>query len=345
MIVVADAAARSAPRGPTRSSSVLRRATFTWDRGVLAIVGAPVDGTTALLEMLAGRAALDAGRVTVGGHAPRAEAARPLVAHVPMDAALPDALRVHEVVALARTIRREPPCSADAVLAPLGLSALAPRRASSLTPAETRAVLLAIALASNARVLLLEEPLAGLEPSAPARVIDAIRARAHTSTRVPPVGGAHEDACVIVTTASVRDATRLADQLGLLTQGVFSHLPPALAHVGPAGAKLRVVVRASDPTEASPFVAALSAEPGITAVESVVSAPTRTRAGTAMIAVAGPDLLALARAVGAAAARSSAVIEVIESAVMPIDAIRAALVAPRGPALPSVPPGPVGGGA
>ena len=79
-----------------------------------------------------------------------------------------------------------------------------------------------------------------LEPPAPARVIEALRARATAG------------ACVIVTTASVRDATSLADQLGMLTQGVFTHLPPALAHVGTSGARLRVVVAASAATEVAP---------------------------------------------------------------------------------------------
>lgn len=328
MIAVDNAAARSAPATKTKIVSMLRRATFTWDRGVLAIVGTAADGTIALLEMLAGRAAVDTGRVTIGGHGPRAESLRSLVAYVPLDGALPDSLRVDEVCALGRTIRGEPAMAPDAVLAPLGLGALANRRVQSLSAAEARAVLLAIALASNARVLLVDEPLAGLDPAAPPRVIEAIRGRAAAG------------ACVVVTTASVRDATRLADQLGVLTQGVFSHLPPALAHVGPAGAKLRVVLLASRASDASPFIAALAGEGAVAAVETIMSSPTPIRPGSVAVSVAGPDLLALARAVGAAASKAGAAVETIESAVMPLDAIRAALASPRGPTLPSVPPAP-----
>ena len=326
MIVVDNAVAKTKLTTPARTISMVRRATFTWERGVLAIVGTPADGTVALLAALAGRATLDAGRITIGGHSPRTNDVRRIVAYVPIDASLPDALRVDEVCALARTIRGDAATPTDSVLAPLGLSALATRRVRSLSPAESRAVLLAIAIASSAPVLLLDEPLAGLDPAAPARVIDAIRARASAG------------ATIVITTASVRDATRLADQLGLLTHGVFSHLPPALAHVGPAGAKLRVVVRASQPSDASPFVAALTAEGAVASVATVMSSPTPIRTGHVAISVAGPDLLALARAVAAAAVRSSAAIETIESAVMPLDAIRAALASPRGPALPSVPP-------
>ena len=133
---------------------------------------------------------------------------------------------------------------------PLGIESLAERRVRSLSPGEARAVSLAIALSSRAPVLLIEEPLAALEPSATARVLEVLRARATAG------------ACIIVTTASVRDATSFADQLGMLTQGVFTHLPPALAHVGVGGARLRVVVAANAATEVAPFVAALAAESG-----------------------------------------------------------------------------------
>lgn len=325
-VVLDNAAARSVPHEKTGARTFLRRASFTWERGVLAIVGTPADGSSALLDLVAGRTVLDGGRCLVD-HVPIGHASlRARVAHVPAEAALPEALRVDEVCQLARSLRGDPPIAADALLGRLGISALASRRVESLTAGESRAVLLAIAIASSAKVLLVEEPLATLDPAAPSRVVDALRARGAAG------------AAVIVTTASVRDATRLADQLGLLTQGVFTHLPPALAHVGPAGAKLRVVVRAERASEASTFVAALAGEEAVGSVDTVAAAPTPLRAGAVAIAVSGPDLLALARAVGAAASRTNAAIETIESAVQSLDAIRAALVAPRAPTLPSVPP-------
>jgi hypothetical protein len=143
---------------------------------------------------------------------------------------------------------------------------------------------------------------------------------------------------VIVTTASVRDATSLADQLGMLTQGVFTHLPPSLAHVGASGARLRVVVAAQASTEVAPFVAALAEEPAITSVETAAFAATRVLHAAVAVMVSGPELLALARAVGVAAARSRAHVEAIESAVMPLDAIRSRIAAPRPGVLVSRPP-------
>jgi len=310
-----------------KTPSRIKDVTVAWERGVLVVLGTPADGTTALLEVIAGTTRVRAGRALVDGRVP--SEARASVVYVPLETCLPDALRVDEVCDLAGRIRGEPAQTPASRLAVLGLESLAHRRVRSLSPSESRAVSLAIALTSKASVLLVEEPLAGLDPSAPARVIEALRARAAAG------------AAVVVTTASVRDATRLADQLGVLTQGVFSHLPPSLAHVGDGGAKLRVVLAATGASEVSPFVAALAEESAVGSVETAAFTPTRALHAAVAVVVSGRDLLTLARAVGAAAARSGANVLAVESAVMPLDAIRATIAAPRPGVLPSRPPRPM----
>lgn len=309
---------------PGRPASVLKNVSLTWERGLLAIMGSPADGTTALLELLAGHIPVRAGAAKVAGKAPAD--ARGSVVYVPLAPVLPDALTVEEVCELAGRIREEPPANAATRLGPLGIEKLASRRVRSLTLGEARAVSIAIALSSKAPVLLFEEPLGGLDPSAPARVMEALRARATAG------------AAVVVTTASVRDATSLGDQLGILTQGVFTHLPPALAHVGSSGARVRVVVAAQAVTEVAPFVAALTEESAIASVETAAFAATRVLHAAVAIVVSGPDLLAVARAVGSAAARTRTVVDAIESAVLPLEAIRGRIAAPRPGVLLSRPP-------
>jgi ABC-2 type transport system ATP-binding protein len=302
-----------------RPAARLEDVTLTWEKGVLAVLGTPADGTSALLEVLAGIVPVRAGTATVAGSLP-AEA-RPHVAYVPLEVVLPDPLRVREVCELASGLRGEPAMTAETSLSPLGIESLAERRVRSLSRAEARAVSLAIALSSKVRVLLLEEPLAALEPPASARVLEVLRARATAG------------ACVVVTTASVRDATSLADQLGLLTKGVFTHLPAAVAHVGVSGARLRVVVSASTVTDVAPFVAALAAESAIATVETATFAGTRVLHAAVAVIVSGNELLGVARAVGAAAARTGASVLAIESAVSPLEGLRARVAAPRPGAL------------
>ena len=312
--------------------SLLKGVTLSWDGGVLAVLGTPADGTVALLEAAAGLTKVRAGSVAIAGHAPAASRTR--IAYVPLACTLPDALRVDEVCELAGQLRGEPAQAPAARLAVLGLEALAKRRVRSLSPGESRAVSLALALSSKASVLLVDEPLVGLDGSAPARVIEALRERATAG------------AAVLVTTASVRDATRLGDQLGVLTQGVFAHLPASRAHVGASGAKLRVVIGAESAPEIAPFVAALSLEAAVASVETSTYVGTRILHAAVAVVVSGAELLEVARAVATAAARSDAKVLAIESAVLPLEALRRPVVVPaevtprRDTPAPPAPPAP-----
>lgn len=307
--------------GGGRGAVNLKNLTLTWERGVLAILGAPFDGTTLLLSVLAGQTRARSGRAAVRG----------TFAHVPVDVTLPDALRVEEVCELAAILRGEPQRPAVERLAMLGLEALAKRRTNSLSPAETRGVALAIAASSSAQTLLVEEPLAMIEPTVPSRVVAALRARAATG------------ACVVVTTASVRDATRLADQLGVLTRGVYAPLPPALAHVGPQGAGVRVIIAPTVDARAhaAALVGALAEQAAVASIETGSAGPHALHAASIAVHVRGPDLVALATAVTHAVAKTRIAVDAIETGVLPLDAIRVALAAPRPGALPSRPPPPM----
>jgi len=310
-IVVAGLFARGGPPGVL--PALLKSVSFQWERGVLAVIGRPFDGTSALLGVLDGSVRPTSGRVAVLGRAPGESRAQ--VVHVSAAAELPDPLRVAEVVELSAELRSEPTGKVGERLGLLGLAHLADRPVKSLSPGERRAVALAIALSSRAPVLLLDEPLAALDPVAPSALVEAIRARAAS-------------AAVVVTTASVRDATRIGDQLALLTQGAFTHLPPSLAHAGPGGARVRVVVAEG----VAAFTAALVAEPAVSNVDSAGFAASPREGGppARVLVVSGSELLAVARAVASVATRTSARVESIESAVLPLDVIRAAAAMPTG---------------
>ncbi|MDF2692118.1 MAG: transporter, ATP-binding protein, partial [Labilithrix sp.] len=199
-----------------RPRALLTQVSLDHQRGVLGIIGAPKDGTSLLLDMLDGTAMPSSGRVTVLGTTP--DAARSRVARVSLDAPLPEVLRVEEVCDLASDLRGEPRRPAAERLGMLGVAALARRRVRSLTVDERRSVALALALTSTkVEAILIEEPLVAMDPVSPRLIGDVLRARAAAAS-------------VIVVTASPRDATRLADRLGVLTAGTYAPLPPELAH-------------------------------------------------------------------------------------------------------------------
>lgn len=302
MIRLEEVAAR-AGGGFRKAASVLAGASLAWERGVLAVVGTSADGTTALLEVLAGAVAPKRGRVVIGG---RPDRARPRVVHVRAEPELPAGHAVEELVALSAALRGEPAKSAAIVLGGLDVAHLAKRTATSLARGEARAVQLALALAADADVLLVEEPFAGLEPPAAARLAAELRA-------VGP------RACVIVTTASVREALELGDRVLLLVSGRVHE--PAEAHLrhGEAGATLRVVLGEGH----AAFVEALRGLP-----EIVVGEPIAYTDDAVAVHASGPDLVSVGEAVMRASAASGVSASVIATEVAPLHALRAATRAP-----------------
>jgi ABC-type multidrug transport system ATPase subunit len=199
---------------------------------------------------------------------------------VTLEPALPETLRVEEILALAALVRSEPARAAAERLRLLGIEALAPRTAGSLSVGEARAVAIAEALTSaRVRVALIEEPFVAMDPRAAPRLPEVFRTKA---------GGG---CAVVVTTASIRDASELADDAVLLKAGAL--LGEASSSADIVGARagrsgLRIVVR--DAGEARLLVAQLAREDAIEAVE---------HDGSWVLARAR-DPIALARAAGQA---------------------------------------------
>jgi ABC-type multidrug transport system ATPase subunit len=263
-----------------------------WGAGAHAVVGTRGDGGPLVLAIVAGRAAVRAGAVRVLDGAPGDATVRPRVAYVPLDPSLPDAMRVHEVLALGAAVRGEAPRDPAARLAVLGVSPLATRLVRTLAPEEARAVALAEAVTSTrVRVLLVEEPLVGVDPRAVTRLPEVLRARAR------------EGCAVLVATASLRDAGDLADDHLLLRRGAAAGRAASLGELAafaPDGVRVRVVV--SDPQA---LLSAVAREPAVEAV---------ARRDAAVVA-RGRDAKALAGAVGRAIVTSG--VEVSEMRIEP----------------------------
>jgi iron complex transport system ATP-binding protein len=158
-----------------RSRAILRDVSLALEAGErIALVGPNGAGKSTLLRVLAGTLRPTAGRVELGGSPiaalDRAQIARRL-AVVPQQAALPFAMRVEEVVALGRlpheaALRGSRPADRAAVAAAIdrvGLGHLLGRDARELSLGERQLVLLALAVAQEAPVLLLDEPTVHLD--------------------------------------------------------------------------------------------------------------------------------------------------------------------------------------
>jgi branched-chain amino acid transport system ATP-binding protein len=159
-----------------------------------AIIGPNGAGKTTLIGQLGGELAPDAGRIWFDGHditplPPHARSALGLARSFQITSLFPDFTALDNV-ALAvqahaghsfrfwRDARRDPELRAPAraALARVGLEARADTLVSRLSHGEHRQLELAMALATGPRLLLLDEPMAGLGPEESARVVTMLRA-------------------------------------------------------------------------------------------------------------------------------------------------------------------------
>ena len=156
---------------------VLRGIDLRVEGGTLvAVVGPNGSGKTTLLRCCAGLVRPTAGRILLGGRdmreLDRAQIAR-RVAVVPQSVETLFPFSVREIVALGRVARLGPfarPSAADRgaierALDELDLGSLADRRIDELSGGERQRAVVAMALAQEAGVLLLDEPTVHLDPS------------------------------------------------------------------------------------------------------------------------------------------------------------------------------------
>lgn len=155
---------------------------------LVALIGPNGAGKSSLLQALAGVVPCS-GRIVwsgtdVGAFEPR-ERARTL-AYLPQNPVAHWPLSVREVVALGRlphrrlgeTQREADRCAVESALDTLGLSPFAERSVATLSGGERARALLARAIAVDAPVLLVDEPVASLDPYHQLQVMTLVRAYA-----------------------------------------------------------------------------------------------------------------------------------------------------------------------
>lgn len=144
---------------------------------IVGVLGPNGAGKSSLFKLLAGLTVPDRGRVHLGGVDvtawPLWKRARAGLGYLPQQPSLLGSLTVRENVAVAVDSVGGPAGRVESLLGDEGLSALADRPARFLSGGERRRVEITRCLALSPKVLLLDEPFAGVDPAH----VDALRQR------------------------------------------------------------------------------------------------------------------------------------------------------------------------
>lgn len=243
------------------------------DSGVHTVVTLTPEGGSELVEIASGLSAPRRGTVLIDGKNPfsRPEIRRKIGSLLSVET-VSEVRTVEGWVARALLLKQSTAVP-SAVLESLGLGALAKRTPGALSPAEARGVALAVALASEAGVILLYEPLA--TPAGRARVVSSI------------VEAAAKGAAVVCVTASARDAADIGGSSYPLRFGRIGGETSVRALGGPTESAFEMIVRTDDPRRLS---SALSLDPAF----SYLSSDVGTAPGEVVVKGDDSDQVALA---------------------------------------------------
>ncbi len=166
-------------------TEVLHDVSFALHTGeFVALVGPNGSGKSTLVRLLLGLLSPDAGRALLFGASPADLGERSRVGYVPQRAALPSDLpaTVEEVVRAGRARRgrwwrplgRSDGEAVDHALASVSLDDLRRRRVGELSGGQQQRVLIAKALASDPDLLVLDEPIAGVDTESQRQFRDSL---------------------------------------------------------------------------------------------------------------------------------------------------------------------------
>jgi molybdate transport system ATP-binding protein len=207
---------------------VLPRADFTLDvdialpaSGITAIFGPSGAGKTSVLRCVAGLDRAQPGLVRVAGETWQDDHTflppwQRAVGYVFQEASLFDHLDVRGNVEYGRKRANANGASVSAAIELLGIGHLLGRRPVSLSGGERQRVAIARAVASAPRLMLLDEPLAGVDAARRSDILPWL-AKLREELRLP----------MLYVTHSIDDVARLADTLVLLDRGRVAASGPA----------------------------------------------------------------------------------------------------------------------
>ncbi|APF33758.1 ABC transporter ATP-binding protein [Microbacterium sp. AISO3] len=221
----------------------------------VGLLGPNGAGKTTLLSLVEGLRTPTSGEVRLFGGDPRDASSRVRLGSTPQATALPDALRVSEVLDFVAS-HFPHPAPRSRLVDEFDLGPLLRQQCGGLSGGQQRRVAVALAFAGDPDLVLLDEPTTGLDVDARRALWDAVRAR-------------HAAGCaVVVTSHHLEEIEQLAHRVVVIDDGVV-RTDDTLAAVVSNVSRRRVTLRgvsADDIRRLDPEASVTTADDAVTAV-------------------------------------------------------------------------------
>lgn len=200
--------------------------TLTIDEGVrLGVLGPNGGGKSTLLKLTLGMLEPSAGRIELFGMTPKQARRERIIGYVPQrnEAELAFPLSVRQVVEMPTALSSSRFGSADdctriavdEAMELVGVAELSGKRISALSGGQLQRVMIARAIASKPRLLLLDEPTVGIDVTGQQQFAEML-ARLHEALKLT----------VIVVSHEIRTVAAGCDRIACLSRTLHSHVSP-----------------------------------------------------------------------------------------------------------------------
>ena len=173
---------------------------------LLAVLGPNGAGKSTAIGLLLGLQQPDSGVAELFGRSPHDLAARRGVGVMMQEVALPDALRVHDLIGMTSAYYPNP-LTLEETIARAGVEKIARRPYIKLSGGQKRQAQFALAICGRPRLLFLDEPTTGLDVTARETMWATLRKLVA------------EGASIVLTTHYIEEAEALADRVVVMAQG------------------------------------------------------------------------------------------------------------------------------
>jgi ABC-2 type transport system ATP-binding protein len=173
---------------------------------LLAVLGPNGAGKTTAIALMLGLQLPDKGEVTLFGSSPHDLAARRGVGVMMQEVALPDALKVRELIQMVQAYYPDPLTLSEAI-ALAGVEKIADRPYIKLSGGQKRQSQFALAICGRPRLLFLDEPTTGLDLTARETMWATLRGLVKGGTSI------------VLTTHYIEEAEALADRVVVVAKG------------------------------------------------------------------------------------------------------------------------------